>query len=97
MEGRGARGEGNERAGGGLERHVVPPIPQSRQVEEHEGNHAPDLLKTVPMWGFGLVRELCGSVGEVSVPMSLVLWGFSGAGVHPSGALGTGRETSDLL
>ena len=58
--------------------------------------HAPDLLKTVPMWGLGLVRELCGSVGEVSVPMSLVLSGFSGAGVHPSGALGTGRETSDL-
>ena len=60
--------------------------------------HAPDLLKIVPMWGLGLVKELCGSVGEVSeaVSLSLVLWGFFGAGVHPSGALGTGRETSDL-
>lgn len=60
--------------------------------------HAQDLSKIVPIWGLGLVRELRGSVGEVSgaVSMSLVLWGLSGAGVHPLGALGTGRETPDL-
>ena len=28
-------GAGNERACGGLERHMVPPMLQSRQVEEH--------------------------------------------------------------
>ena len=51
MEGRGARGEGNERAGGGLERHVVPPIPQNRQVEEHEGNSRPRFIKDSPHVG----------------------------------------------
>ena len=37
-------GAGNERARGGLERHVVPPMLQSRQVEEHEG-------KSRQVWG----------------------------------------------
>lgn len=46
----------------------------------------------------GRVRGLCGPVEEVSGAtfMFLVHLGLSKAGVHPSGALGTDRETSGL-
>ena len=57
----------------------------------------PLLYPQVDISNFCMVRKRINvSLDWFLVSLSLVLWGFFGAGVHPSGALGTGRETSDL-